>query len=192
MGRTLSDAHLDALIGYWHARLRDCAPTGPALRRLLRPETANQAVPDAATARQFARAAATLRAAEGESGRRAWILRFLVDLGPDLLIDEPRRRAALATVRDRARRDRRREAERHVVQVVLGAADLRRLRSFAEGARCGSLSEAVVRLIRDAAGVPRRRKSPPASSTADLFAAPQPGGATESAARRSRPSRHKP
>ena len=93
MGRTLSDAHLDALIGYWDERLRDCDPTGPALRRLLRPETANQAVPDAATARQFARAAAALRAAEGESARRAWILSFPVARGPDLLIDSMNRGA---------------------------------------------------------------------------------------------------
>ncbi|WP_048863503.1 hypothetical protein, partial [Acidisphaera rubrifaciens] len=84
-------------------------------------------------------------------------------------------------------------AERHVIQVVVGTADLRRLRSFAEATRCGSLTEAVVCLIRDAAGVPRRsRKAPPASSTADLFPAPQLGVATESPARRGRAVRRKP
>ena len=193
MGRTISAEHRGALIAYWAERLRDCEPTGPALRRLLRPDQAGQSPADANTVRQCARAAAALRAEKGDAARQGWIGRFLVDRGPDLLIDDGRRRAALATVRDRARRDRRRAAERHVVQMVLGAADLRRLRSFAEVARCASLSEAIVRLIRDAAGVPRRnRKGPPASSTADLFAMPQSDGAAESTATRGRGPRHKP
>lgn len=134
-----------------------------------------------------------LKAAEGEGARRAWIGRFLVDRGPGLLADDDRRRAALATVRDRARRDRRRAAERHVVQLVLGTADLGRLRSFAEAIRSTNLSDAIVRLIHDAAGVrPRLRKAPSVASTADLFAAPQPGGEAESSATRSRAAQHKP
>ena len=192
MGRALSAAHRGALITYWAERLRGCEPTGPALRRVLRPDDAGQSHADADTVRRFARAAAALRAAEGEGARRAWILRFLVDRGPDLLTDDARRRAALATVRDRARRERRKAAERHVVQVQLGAVDLQRLRSFAEVTRCGSLTEAIVRLIRDAAGVrPRHRKVPSGAPTADLFATPGPGGRTEPPAGRSRAARRK-
>ncbi|WP_048862989.1 hypothetical protein, partial [Acidisphaera rubrifaciens] len=54
MGRTVSAAYLGGLIGYWNERLRACETTGPALRRLLRPETADQAVPNAAMIRRSA------------------------------------------------------------------------------------------------------------------------------------------
>lgn len=193
MGRTISAAHRDELIAYWDERLRGCAPTGLALRRLLCPGEAGRGNADADTARRFTRAAAALRAADGTAARRAWIDRFLVTRGPDLLVDERRRRAALTTVRDRARRNRRKAADRHVVQVVLGTADLRTLRSHAQAIRCNSLSDAIVHLIRKSVGVrPRAGKTSSDASTPDLFSAPKPGGPAEPPARRDRASRHKP
>jgi hypothetical protein len=200
MGRRLEPDRRAAAIAYWRQRLDSLGAVSAGTFRdrlveLLGPEASDRL---AATRRPLAvirELRSALQAAAHGSGEQldAWIGPHLVDRGPALLVSDAKRTAALAHIRDSARRARRRDAPRQTVTIPVSVETAAKLRAFTKANAQSGPEAAVVFLLRHV-GKKGRSESKPSRSAAigDLFDTVDDSGDQAPQAKKSRPTRRRP